>query len=345
MASFIDRLFPMDQLEALGNKWPEPANKRRKLDCSIKQTQTQSQQQQPLRRQHSQSVSIDPRDHRFSLSSQHGKPSASMHGNKPTGALRRANTDSMAARPTRPTPNVNSKPTVKSCLPTFIEPSILNVYLHNLHPKDRPRYSVPASPKADTQARETKHATRIQYEEYAAFSPGSLTSDSASPASSGETCQTPPPGIYAQLRSGPFSHLIDGLRVTDHERDLMQDLLKPAPVALPMPPAATGEKRKAPTDSEVEIISDDFYTIDQTLLEKMFPPSVKDQILPSGYEYVSNIQATKESDVHSSGLSPVFMEEEDESPAGIVMPANDPLSVDDFFDLEEAASALSPLSI
>ncbi|KAI1616896.1 hypothetical protein EDD37DRAFT_57391 [Exophiala viscosa] len=345
MASFIDRLFPLEQLEALGNKWPESANKRRKLDSSINQTQTQSQQQQPSRRQHSQSVSIDPRSHRFSLSSQHGRPSALAHVNKPTSTLKRANTDSMAARPTRPTPNINSNPTAKSCLPTFIEPSILKVYLQNLHPKDRPRYSVPTSPKADSQPHETKHATHIQHEEYVAFSPGSLTSDSASPASLGDTCQTPPPGIYAQLRSGPFSHLIDGLRLTDHERDLMQDLLKPTPEPIPISTAAPGQKRKAPTDLDVEIVPDDFYTIDQSLLEKMFPPFVKETILPSGYEYVSNIEATRESDVHSSGLSPVFLEEEDESPAGIVMPANDPLSVDDFFDLEEAASALSPLTL
>ncbi|KAK4934445.1 hypothetical protein LTR10_024296 [Elasticomyces elasticus] len=330
MVLFIDRLFPVEQLEALDNKWPESANKRRKLDYSINQTQTQVQQPQPSRRQHSQ----------------HGKPSASMHVNKPTGTLKRVNTDSMAARPSRPMPNVKSNSsTAKSCLPTFIEPSIRKVYLHNLHPKDRPRHSEPTIPRADTQRPATKHATTIRHEEYAVFSPGSLTSDSAFPASSGDTYLTPTPGNYAQLRSGRFSHLIDGLRLTDHERDLMQDLLRPAPEPVTISTAATGQKREVPTNSEVEIVPDEFYTSDQSLLEKMFPPSVKETILPLEYDYVSNIQATTESDVHSSGLSPISMEAEDESPAGIVMPANDLLSVDGFFDLEEAASALSPLSL
>jgi hypothetical protein len=140
--------------------------------------------------------------------------------------------------------------------------------------------------------------------------------------------------------------LIDGLRLTDHERDLMQDLLTPVPEPTAISHAVTGEKRKAPTESDVEIVPDDFY---QGLVEKMFPPSVHETIMPTGYEYISDIQATKDSEVHSSCLSPAVVEEEDddddESPAGLVMPVSNPLSVDEFFDLDEAASALSPLCL
>lgn len=124
----------------------------------------------------------------------------------------------------------------------------------------------------------------------------------------------------------------------------MQDLLNPVPEPTVISHAATGEKRKAPSASEVEIVQDDFY---QTLVEKMFPPSVHETIMPTGYEYISDIQATKDSDVHSSCLSPAVVadEDDDESPAGLVMPVSNPLSVDEFFDLDEAASALSPLCL
>merc|ERR1711939_1044064 len=62
-------------------------------------------------------------------------------------------------------------------------------------------------------------------------------------------------------------------------------------------------------------------------------------------EYAETTNADRDNDVHSSCLSPAAEEEDCETPAGIIMPTHAPLSVDDFFDLDEAAEAPSPLVI
>ncbi len=180
--------------------------------------------------------------------------------------------------------------------------------------------------------------------EDSASSPGSLITDASSPHSLGERCATPPTGIFETLRAGPFSHLIDGLRLTEHERGFMHDMLNPAPqlASMSMPDSTT--KRKA-TEIEADVAPEDYYHVDNSLLQKIFPQSGAEMQPLSGYEYAETTNADRDNDVHSSCLSPAAEEEDYETPAGIIMPTHAPLSVDDFFDLDEAAEAPSPLVI
>jgi hypothetical protein len=101
--------------------------------------------------------------------------------------------------------------------------------------------------------------------------------------------------------------------------------------SIPNPPPAT--KRKA-----VELTDEDLYAIDEGLLHNV-------AVFDPDHDQASG--------VHSSGLSPaeeaeeVAAEEEEDvqTPGGIVMPQGSPLTMDDFFDLDEAAIAPSPLAI
>lgn len=118
---------------------------------------------------------------------------------------------------------------------------------------------------------------------------------------------------------------------------MMEDLLTPAPpkTFTPAPTEVLGGKRKA-----MDLAPEDLYAIDEGLL-KILPPRGADDTA------VNLDRAERESDVHSSGLSPAAEEEEeaDRTPGGIVMPQGSPLTLDDFFDLDEAAFAPSPLAI
>lgn len=282
--SFVDLLFPQKELEALGNKWHEPAPKRRKLNLGVGAA--------PVPRHNSES-SIDQTRPRTLSSSQHGKP-PSIRAKAQIG-VKRSNS---ACAPS--TKTVTTKPG-KSCLPTFIEPSILKNYLHHLHPNDRSRYSLASIAQVES--------------DDAASSPGSLTTDSSSPANSTDHGLPPSPGIFEQLRAGPFGPVMYGLRITDHERDMMEDLLSPAPLMDFDPNPAAGTKWK-----DVDLIDED--------------------------RTVFDLDPDQLSTVHSSGLSITGPGEESEkTPGGIVMPQGSPLSMDDFFDLDEAAIAPSPLAI
>ncbi len=375
MSSFIDLLFPVEQLEALGNKWPEPAPKRRKVEATNLPGR-QERQSVPPRRQNSASTVLDQRRHRLSSASQPGKPRPSLaqiHAN--IGTTKRSNSESspstnigagLSGQSTTWDAQRTAPAKPSSCLPTFIEPSILNRYLDHLHPNDRPRYSIPDnSPKVDAQTqvcsgRPTNRGP-WEYEENAS-SPASLTTDSASPSSSVDNCPTPSAGIYEQLRSGPFSHLINGLRITEHERDLMEGLLNPggAPPVMDFFSAvapSTTKQKAAVHAPELQFESEDYYNLDERLLQNMFAPAKHSTLARSlGLPHTN---ADREDDVHSSGISPAAgheeekeredgEEEEDDdykTPAGIVMPSHSILSVDDFFDLDEAASATSPLTL
>jgi hypothetical protein len=190
-----------------------------------------------------------------------------------------------------------------------------------------------------------------------------LVTDSASPSSSVDNCPTPSAGIYEQLRTGPFGHLINGLRLTEHERDMMEGLLNPgaAPVMDFFSAAPSTTKRKAENATQVHFQTEDYYNLDDRLLQNMFGPMGGATTLDSslGFHGLSSTHVNLEEDVHSSGISPAARhgeekeqeeDEEDEdddykTPAGIVMPTHSILSVDDFFDLDEAASATSPLTL
>lgn len=192
-----------------------------------------------------------------------------------------------------------------------------------------------------------------QEAEEAVSSPGSLINDSAASPSS-DNCPTPSSSIVEQFRSGPFGHIFDGMRITDHERDMMEDLLSPfqpgVDVSFAANTSSSSNKKRKEATPEVEIASEDYYEIDEALLQKMFPQAGEDMKREFNFEYPGiTTNANRETDVHSSGLSPASQdddqegeeEEEDKhtSPAGIVVYDYSALSVDDFFDLEEASTS------
>lgn len=163
-----------------------------------------------------------------------------------------------------------------------------------------------------------------------------MAESTASPAST-ESCATPA-AICEQFRSGPFGHIFDGMRLTENERDLMEDLLSPTSPQIQYEPLS---KKRKQDEIKVEIASEDYYGIDQSLLQKMFPPFEDKSSYIGGISNGGFMAAQEESDVHSSGLSPAAEEEDEEtgtSHRGIVIYDYDALSVDDFFDLEEAST-------
>lgn len=353
--SYIDLLFPREELEALGNNWPEPANKRRKLDLNAglaRGKQQKQQEQQPNTRVKT-GTSANQRRHTLSVASQSRKATSSS-GTVPS-MIKRSNSDVKLPTSSIP-PSATSKlaATPKSFLPSFIEPSILKNYLQHLHPNDRSRYSIPNSPEPEArpQRQEAPGRTMMHQEhEDESCSPASLITDnSSSTADNQDSCPTPGPGIYEQLRDSRFGYLIHGLRLTDHEKDLVEDLLSPSQVDnMPPPPArsasTTNMKRKS-EGLEMGFSLENSLEFNQRLLQRMFPPDCENTI--SEFSYFNNMNnARRDSDVHSSGLSPgPQMEDEEEDVKQEELEKDDmptmstrgfAISVNDFFDLDEAS--------
>ena len=316
--SFVDRLFPQAELEALGNKWHEPAPKRRKLvsgTVKIMKGGPQSQRRETI------DACLRQRQHRLSV------PTPRKHGRQlslpeltPTRTTKRSNSDSQP---------LLSPSGTKSCLPSFIEPSLLKNYLRHLHPKDSRRYTLSDSPH-----------TIFPGADNAVSSPGSLVPDSTHSPASTDSCPTPAT-VCEQFRSGPFGHLFDGMRLTDNERDLMEDLLSPLPAS--SLEEASSPKRKY-DDVRIEPHDNQSHNYDELLLRSIFPDSGVKQPgdLHLGTVYPVKIETA--SSVHSSGLSPATEEQDDEeeeviSHRGIAIYDYSALSsVDDFFDLDEAST-------
>ncbi|OAP60782.1 hypothetical protein AYL99_05784 [Fonsecaea erecta] len=341
--SFVDLLFPQKELEALGNKWHEPAPKRRRLDSGSVGSAQVVQGSWAGQRRPSSEQSLDQRRHRLSTPApiQYGRPSVSLEHMNVRGT-KRSNSDS---QPVSCTSNPNKQTTIpKSCLPSFIEPSLMRNYLQHLHPKDRHRYTTVNEPKPESRPRDRNmRMSPPSFLEEALSSPGSLTADTSSSPASTDSCPTPA-AVCEQFRSGPFGHIFSGMRLTDNERNLMEDLLNPSTT---LPEDATQAQTLQETAPKVELAPEDYLEIDETLLQNMFYPFVKQEIQP--FDIAPNVE--KEYEVHSSGLSPAAEEAEDVEEAagaeedkptghrGIVVYDYNALSVDDFFDLDEASSS------
>ncbi|KIW67140.1 hypothetical protein PV04_06412 [Phialophora macrospora] len=326
--SFVDLLFPQAELEALGNKWHEPAPKRRKLESGNPHVLKGALE---VQRRQSSETDLSQRRHRLSTPTayRYGIQSSSSEGTGVRHAAKRSNSDSQALFPSMNNTSTQQAKhrTSTSCLPSFIEPSLLRNYLRHLHPRDSHRYTTPNSPNTNS------HAT-----EDAVSSPGSLVPDSTPSPAPTESCSTP--GTFCdQFRSGPFGHIFDGMRVTDNERDLMEDLL--SPTTPPSQEEMPVHKRKRVED-QVQMVPEDCSEVDESRLQTMFPALAHKEPQDIGVELMGSIKAEREYDVHSSGLSPAAEEagEEDEvgSHRGIVIYDYSALSVDDFFDLDEAST-------
>lgn len=124
----------------------------------------------------------------------------------------------------------------------------------------------------------------------------------------------------------------------------MEDLLSPTQTEMPPPPApgaSTGTKRKA-DGLEMGFDLENFRDLDQTLLHRIYPSEGEKSIPEFGYFN----SGYKDTDVHSSGLSPgpqmededVKEEEENKTEDIPVMSTRGfAISVNDFFDLDEAS--------
>lgn len=177
--------------------------------------------------------------------------------------------------------------------------------------------------------------------------------DNSSSAEIVDSCPTPTAGIYEQLREGPygnpFGYLIHGLRLTEHEKDLMEGLLNPTQVKMPPPPApdaSAGTKRKA-GEFEMGFDLGNYQNLDPTPVQRNVQPEDENTISNFGVLH----KGYNDSDVHSSGLSPApQLEEEaeeeeeyvkvqkyevDDTP--VMSTRGFAISVNDFFDLDEAS--------
>jgi len=327
MMSFVDRLFPQAELEALGNKWHEPAPKRRKLGPGPAQAVKAASGPQ---RKGSSDAGPEHRRHRLSTPTPYlyGRQQSSTEYTHARNA-KRSNSDSQALASAATSTLIQGKSAGanKSCLPDFIEPSILKNYLRHLHPKDSPRYTVPVSPSTGS------HDT-----EETVSSPASLVPDSTPSPASTDNCPTPA-AVCERFRSGPFGHLFDGMRLTDNERDLMEDLLSPIPE--PSQDEASSQKRKY-DEIQVGLAPDDYFAMGETLLDRMFPAFTSKDSHGLGIELTDPTKTELDCDGYSLGLSTAANEREGEGQAtshrGIVVYDYDALSVDDFFDLDEAST-------
>jgi hypothetical protein len=129
------------------------------------------------------------------------------------------------------------------------------------------------------------------------------------------------------------------MRVTDNERDLMEDLLSPA---TPSSQEEMPDHKRKRVEDQVEVAPQDYSEIDESLLRTMFPALAPKRNQGLGGEMMGSAPTEREYDVHSSGLSPAAEEAADEgevaSHRGIVIYDYGALSVDDFFDLDEAST-------
>jgi hypothetical protein len=128
------------------------------------------------------------------------------------------------------------------------------------------------------------------------------------------------------------------MRVTDNERDLMEDLLSP----IPEPPhdEASSQKRKY-DETQVELAPDDYFAMDETLLHRMFPAFTRKDTHGLGIELTDPTKTELDCDGYSLGpgtANKVEGEGKATSHRGIVVYDYDALSVDDFFDLDEAST-------
>ncbi|EXJ86028.1 hypothetical protein A1O1_06397 [Capronia coronata CBS 617.96] len=361
--SLVDLLFPQAELEALGNRWHEPVPKRRRIDPDVGPGHERGPKQDrgatlaTSRRHNSDSAvylgrrgSFATTRRRMSSKSHTSTAKRSNPEFKPS-ATSSSNTATSTSRSTATTKT--TAPTAKSFLPSFIEPSILQNYLQHLHPNDRPRYTLPNHSQGETHSRSDEDARRVpqegKHDEDCISSPGALTADTSSPAPSHDHCATPSPGIYEQLHCAPFSHLIQGLRCTEHERDMVNDLLNPSPSTTLLPAEFSGIQSKR--EAEQMDPFNECYHADEGYLHTMFPfgpaqslfDSVHDSKFSTSFPLMSD--EIRDSDVHSSGLSPGMEEdgEETKSPAGLVIRDYSSFGDDDdgddgdLFDYDRAA--------
>ncbi|KIV88508.1 hypothetical protein PV10_08189 [Exophiala mesophila] len=331
--SLLERLFPLQELEALGNKYHDPSNKKRKLEGEASQSKPRKQNKQD---------SHDHRRHTMSDVSKLSRPitmSTSL-SRSTEPSIKRSNSSSQSTSLTTAS---------RSCLPNFIEPSLLKNYLQHLHPKDRHRYSMTNTPEPEvSRASSQRGRTPIENEENT-HSPASMVTDTSSPSSS-EGCATPSAAMFEQFRSGPFGHLFNGMRLTEHERDFMEDLLGPTDLATEeAKPAQAPIKALVASQTlvheskvgsrEIGVTRENSKPVVPVKLEDKQEEEEEEVVTYRGFSIGRHYDDDDddEDDVHSSGMSPI--NDTEMEPLQLPQGHNSKslISVQDFFDLEEAS--------
>jgi len=328
--SLVDLLFPQAELEALGNKWHEPAPKRRKVD---------STKASSLSHHTSTRAGVEARCQRHSISTpspyQSQRP-ASL-GASELQAVRRSNSDSpsIPLKLQAPSTNIKLATRTNSCFPSFIEPSILKNYLRHLHPRDSHRYNSDSTSGLESRSLESlPHPSSDHGIEEFAPSPGSLIADSSSSPVSTDSCSTP---ASEKSRSGPFGQIFSGMRVTENERDMMEDLLSPDTTVWQQELPSLKRKQG---DTHVNMDQHDYFNLDEALLQRIFP-TFEDKSIPEiGTGLIDQTDITDKylSGSNSAAGEPIGKADAATTHMGIVVYDYDSVSVDDFFDLEEAST-------
>jgi hypothetical protein len=128
------------------------------------------------------------------------------------------------------------------------------------------------------------------------------------------------------------------MRLTDNERDLMEDLLSPADI--PSQDEPPNQKRKH-DDVQIALSQEDFYSTEAMFQQMMSATTATKQSHGLSAGLLNNIKLETQGEVYSSGLSPAAEETEEEEGTihrGFVVYDYNALSVDDFFDLDEAST-------
>jgi len=350
--SIIGRLFPAEELR----KWdlvgdmsgPEPASKRRKLsspDVSYSYPgprndfQKQDQPQRQLRPD-------DQRPHLWSSSGQQSKGFATP-----------------AAAPRQTSYLTPKKPVAGISLPSFIEPTILEKFLCHLHPSDRPRYALGSSTPwrreqydADGQIAET---TESEHD-----SPPSLSSDSSASPEPFQDPETPPPTrtvaaasasaakprrSFDEFRSGPFGYIFDAFRLTSSERDLLETVISEAVTG-----PGTVSRKPGPSLSSIDFTTDDFYDAQEAnfLCTSDFPfraagtnttPTVRQHLDQEAFGLDGIAVAAPNNLDAGTAQNEGENETETKSETQTAQTLDSiAISMDDFFDLDEASEENVP---
>lgn len=214
--SFIHLLFPPGELDGPETTWYEPEVKKRRIEAGA--TRVERKSLGSLRRQ---SYGTRGREQRCSkFLEQVAVWKAKRSYSKPSARAIR-----------RPNPAINRCDSL----------SFVGTPVHANQLVDR------ASLHMESQCE--RSSAHDSWDARCSPSPFGYESESlSSPAYSTSTPATPTP-ICDQFRSGPFGHIFDGLRLTDQERDLVEELVNPS--TDPEASKSPSQPHKAPTESEI----------------------------------------------------------------------------------------------